>query len=121
MEQSLEVVNDLLERDIDELYLELANSDGVVVFGASEGNEENGRSLGKVILTDHIKELRPKICGREEIKRFIESKEELPTREVVLAVLDVVLSALGIVPIFVVTALLLKFGLRRICSGQAPE
>ncbi|WP_146190481.1 hypothetical protein [Palleronia abyssalis] len=121
MKESIRQIENLLRLDADNLYLKLANSDGLVAFGASEGNEETGKALGRTILADHIVELRGQLCSRDEVREFIKSNEEIVSRDVILAVLDVALSALGGPPVFVVTALIIKFGLRKICEGKVPR
>lgn len=120
MDDSVRKITDLLEADIDDLYLSLANQDGMVRFGASEGNEETGKALGKAIFKDYIMELRPKICSRKEIQKYLSSNNDGST-EVIVAVLDLVLSYMEQIPVFVVTALILKFGIRKICSGEVPS
>jgi hypothetical protein len=119
MDQSIKKVSELMSRNFDELAAALAKGENTIVFGSSETPPERDRNLGRALFDQYSKQLKETICTDARVMEFLRRDAQLNEAEVITTVMDLVITSLGGVPVLVLTAMILKYSLKRLCSEQA--
>lgn len=118
MKNSIQKIGQLLELDDRQLYVDLASSSETITFGSSESDEDQLESLGKHLFAESLEKLRDQLCSDVRLVDF-RKNEQKHSVDVILAVLDIVIAAGNGLPILTTTALILRYGLDKICNSDA--
>ncbi|TAJ96743.1 MAG: hypothetical protein EPO41_05695 [Reyranella sp.] len=108
-----------MAEDMSVLEAALAQGENVILFGASETPPESDRQLGKTIFEETLADLAAKICSDKRIISILERDRELEEVTLITTILDIVLTSVGGVPVLVLTAMIVKYGIRRLCPRPA--
>lgn len=116
MKRTLEVVQASIRQADAELYRQLARSDMSVTLGSSETDDEQTEKLGRAIFSEYMEKLKPTLCSNDVVKRAKNRDATINEVDIITAVIDTVLTTLGAVPVLVLTSLIIKYGLDKICD-----
>lgn len=105
----------------DQLAALLAQGDNVVMFGAAETSSESDKRLGQRIFHEAVKEISGKLCSDRRIVTLMERENNFDEVTLITTVLDIVLTSIGGVPVLVLTAMIIKYGLKRVCAPAATQ
>lgn len=118
MINSEKIIIELLDKNLDDLSILLLNDPNTITFGASETDKEQDIEIGKSIFEELLSSIKDKLCTDPRLKNICSSEEYKENSEVILSVLDIILASMNAVPVLVATAMVLKYGLKRICNEE---
>ena len=102
---------DIKDLTFDELALLLYVESKTTHFGSNEPDEEDKKFIGKEIFLEIVENLKPHIC-KKTISEPINSKE----LEIASVIADVGLSIVGKIPVTLLSVMIVKYGLEKICG-----
>jgi hypothetical protein len=109
VDRSLE---DLTALDVDDLLVLLAESS---IMGGSPLDLDHKREVGKALLFGWFEKVRATLCGSGLGQ--IPEKEEIIARDAA-AVVDMISSLQGQIPVATFAVLVVKYGVARLCLGS---
>lgn len=117
-EDQIGTVLRLLEHDPDHLAAMIANNDDVIVFGSAKPPPESDVNFGWALFEDKLSGLSRTLCSDPRVVDFLDREARFDEVTVVAAVLDIVVTKTGGVPVLAFTAMVLKYGLKRVCLSD---
>ena len=115
MKRTIAIVEELIAKSETDLYIQMAKSSEYVIFGSSEKDDEELENFGKHLFAKWLDSVREQLCGDSRLIEY-RANSKTHSTDIILTVLDIVLATRGGIPVLVASAMVVKFGLDKICS-----
>lgn len=110
---------ELSEEDIFGIIGYLVEEDSLGAFPKLEKSKLI--ELGKKWFESNKRQFQEKICNNEKLKRFNKVLNESDELDLCLAIADILAGTLGSIPPMVISAQIVKLGLKKLCYGNVVE
>lgn len=112
-------INTLLNKSFDELSEIVGGTILDSTLGGKAASQDEKRAIGRSWFNKHLSNLAALVCNNKTVQSYISDPHSRRKSEVISAIADLIISAIGAIPGIVVAIMLFHYGLDSLCGEKS--